>query len=223
MHTFFVDHTPPSMVLGYDSRSLATRDLPMAALKAGSTYAEATKQAIVREVYRLPGRGGKEIAAFLGLERSRVNSFLYNEGKNKFGLIESQWRWFPPNIRRKPLAPTLDPSNPPVQKSVCSALADLSLTQATLKIRSLNLDVVELAFAEDDFFLLDDTLKAELSIRRAEVMALLQKNSEIRKARNRSPLALILFLIVIAFASGIFLRGLGPRPSYQSEPPTLNQ
>jgi hypothetical protein len=87
----------------------------------------------------------------------------------------------------------------------------------------LNLDVVELAFAEDDFYLLDDTLKAELSIRRAELMALLQKNSEIRKDRNRSPLALILILIVTAFASGIFLRGLGPRPSYQPEPPALNR
>lgn len=128
----------------------------MAAWKAGSTYAETTKQAIVREVYRLPGRSGKEIAGFLGLERSRVNSFLYNEGKVRFGLIQSQWRWFSPNIRQKSLATPIHPSDPPLQKSVCRALSDLSLTQATLKIRSLNLEVVELAFAEDDFLFLDD-------------------------------------------------------------------
>lgn len=195
----------------------------MAAWKSGSTYTEATKQAILREVYRLPGRSGKEIALFLGLEKSQLNSFLYNEGKDRFDLIESRWRWFPPNINHKPIDSRIDSLDPSVQKSVCRALADLSLTQATLKIRSLNLDVVELAFAEHDFSLLDDTLKAELSIRRAELNTRLQKNPEIKGAHNQNFLLLIITLVAVAFAFGIYTRGLDQGPSYQSEPPALNR
>lgn len=47
----------------------------------------------------------------------------------------------------------------------------MSVTQATLKIRTFHLDIVDLAFAEDDFNLLSDELKAELAARRAVLLA----------------------------------------------------
>ena len=61
----------------------------------GATNAESTKLQIIRAVLRQPGRNGKQIADSLGLDRSRVNSFLYGEGKRRFGLMDTNWRWYP--------------------------------------------------------------------------------------------------------------------------------
>ena len=46
-------------------------------------YAESTKQRIVDYVLRNPGHTGGEIASALGLDKSRVNSFLYSEGRQR--------------------------------------------------------------------------------------------------------------------------------------------
>lgn len=44
-------------------------------------------------------------------------------------------------------------------------------SEATLKIRSFCLEIVDFVFADDDFNLLDDQLRADFSVRRAELMA----------------------------------------------------
>jgi hypothetical protein len=103
---------------------------------------------------------------------------------------------------------------------VCIALSELPLTQATLMIRSLSLEIVDLAFAEDDFSLLDDRIKAELSIRRAELMA----NSTPEKHTIRYPnILLITVLLAMAFAIGVAVSNKEQSPGDHLPKSTLNQ
>ncbi|MCS5699105.1 hypothetical protein NZK32_08645 [Cyanobium sp. FGCU-52] len=50
-------------------------------------------RAVVELVQRRPGLTGREIASELNLEKRRVNAFLYDEGRKKYGLDERNWRW----------------------------------------------------------------------------------------------------------------------------------
>lgn len=186
----------------------------------GSAYPESTKRSIVLEVYRISGRRGREIAASLNLDKSKVNSFLHDEGKRIYGLRQVSYTWFPPT-ETTPSPPPRPVVPPPTQPtSVCSALSELPLTQATLKIRSLSLEIVDLAFAEDDFSLLDDRIKAELSIRRAELMA----NNNPEKHAVRYPnILLIAVLLAMAFTIGVAVSNKGKSPGEHLPKSTLNQ
>lgn len=165
----------------------------------GSNYAESTKQAIVREVHRRPGCTGRQIAEALGLDKSRVNSFLYGEGKHRFHLEVKDWRWCAPSAT--PLKTSrgkssfdghavgvpIDPQTPTGDRrpeSICAALAKMAQSQAILKIRTFSLDIVELAFQEADFSLLSDSLQAELATRRA---VLLPQATQSHPTSNRPP------------------------------------
>ena len=214
----------------------------------GSTYSDQTKERIVNFVRQNPGLKGREIAERLGLDRRRVNGFLYGQGKRTHNLIVEDYCWYPPAYQPKPAsspasapkpvyrpkpAPQPDPvpqpnpierpvsrpvyrpesaSHPayprnPVQQpepiptreipqtSICGSLAAMGRTQATIKIRGMSLEVVELAFQEDDYGLLDDFCKAELAARRS---VLLQK-SPVKEGRLFNFLPIL--LSVIAFAS----------------------
>jgi hypothetical protein len=105
-------------------------------------------------------------------------------------------------------------------KSICKALSELPLSEATLKIRSLNLDIVELVFADDDFNLLDDQLKAEFSIRRAELMA----SKAPDKATSRISSAWVLIIaLTIALSASIFMSNNRPNNGGQSPNPSLSK
>ena len=186
----------------------------------GSAYPESTKRSIVLEVYRISGRRGREIAASLNLDKSKVNSFLHDEGKRIYGLRQVSYTWFPPieNTPSPPLRPVVPAPTQPT--SVCRALSELPLTQATLKIRSLSLKIVDLAFAEDDFSLLDDRIKAELSIRRAELMA---NNTPEKHAVRYPNILLIAVLLAMAFAIGVAVSNKEQSPGDHLPNPTLNQ
>lgn len=190
----------------------------------GSAYPESTKRSIVLEVYRISGRRGREIAASLNLDKSKVNSFLHDEGKRIYGLRQVSYTWFPPieNTPSPPPAPAPRPVVPPPTQptSVCRALSELPLTQATLKIRSLSLEIMDLAFAEDDFSLLDDRIKAELSIRRAELMA---NNTPEKHAVRYPNILLIAVLLAMAFAIGVAVSNKEQSPGDHLPKSTLNQ
>lgn len=157
----------------------------------GSTYAESTKLLIIRAVLGQPGRTGRQIAESLGLDRSRVNSFLYGEGIRRFGLVNSNWRWFPGKMREN-WVPSSPPSTPAyredrldeMKESVCSILSRMSITNATLKIRTLSLTLVELAFGEDEYSSLDERLQAELIIRKKSLEAASKEVQVIRRGPN---------------------------------------
>lgn len=186
----------------------------------GSAYPESTKRSIVLEVYRISGRRGREIAASLNLDKSKVNSFLHDEGKRIYGLRQVSYTWFPPT-ETTPSPPPRPVVPPPTQPtSVCSALSELPLTQATLKIRSLSLEIVDLAFAEDDFSLLDDRIKAELSIRRAELVA---NNNQEKHAVRYPNILLIAVLLAMAFTIGVAVSNKGKSPGEHLPKSTLNQ
>jgi len=154
----------------------------------GATYAESTKLQIIRAVLRQPGRTGRQIAESLGLDRSRVNSFLYGEGKRRFGLMEANWRWYPGRTH-EPWVPSNRATEPAYRdhhvdeqtESVCAILSRMSITNATLKIRTLSLTLIELAFGEDEYPNLDERLQAELIIRKK---ALESASKEVQVVRN---------------------------------------
>jgi hypothetical protein len=158
----------------------------------GATYAESTKLQIIRTVLRQPGRTGRQIAEFLGLDRSRVNSFLYGEGKRCFGLMESNWRWYPGEAH-EPWVPSNRPTEPayrdrPVAEqteSICAILSRMSITNATLKIRTLSLTLVELAFGEDEYPALDERLQAELIIRKKTLESDSKESEVVRHGSSR--------------------------------------
>lgn len=158
----------------------------------GATYAESTKLQIIRAVLRQPGRTGRQIAESLGLDRSRVNSFLYGEGKRRFGLMESNWRWYPGGAH-EPWVPSNRPTGPaygdrPVAEqteSVCAILSKMSITNATLKIRTLSLTLVELAFGEDEYPVLDERLQAELIIRKKTLESASKESQVVRHGSSR--------------------------------------
>lgn len=190
--------------------------------KSGTSYSDSIKRSIVIQVHRLPGRRGREIAASLNLDKSSVNRFLHHEGKQIYGLRQINYAWFPPSATSPSPSPQSKPVAPPAPQpiSVCKALADLSMTQATIKIRTLSLEIVDLAFAEDDFCLLYDQLKAELSIRRAELMA----NHPLEKqAIPNSSLWPIAIFVAIAFAIGVAVSNKQQSPDKNLPKSTLNQ
>lgn len=155
----------------------------------GAAYAESTKLQIIRAVLSHPGRTGRQIAESLGLDRSRVNSFLYGEGKRRFGLLEVNWRWYPGRAYEpwtpsdQPVQPYLDHQAVEQTESICAILSRMSITNATLKIRTLSLTLVELAFGEDEYPALDERLQAELIVRKK---TLASASKEIEVARHDS-------------------------------------
>jgi hypothetical protein len=160
----------------------------------GSTYAESTKLQIVRAVLRQPGRTGRQIAESLGLDRSRVNSFLYGEGKRRFGLSNSSWRWYPgreavqrftyeqPTNTRERIAKRSDAA---LTDTVCGILSKMSVTTATLKIRGMSLTLIELAFSEDEYPALDEQLQAELIMRKKTLEAASKEVQIVKQAPSR--------------------------------------
>ena len=179
-------------------------------------YAESTKQRIVDYVRRNPGRTGRDIGIALGLDRSRVNSFLYSEGKRRFGLRVINWRWSAEVVQGRttivdswPTARSaraigerhgIQSDSLPAQ-SICGALEQVGISNATLKIRGMSEQQVNLAFAEDDYQYLDERLQVELAIRRSELLA--QKPSPSTKPSPlQNPLVIIgIFLIGILWLS----------------------
>lgn len=115
------------------------------------TFAKSTKWRIIQAVHQRPGQTGREIAQSLGLDKKRVNQFLYGEGQKKWGVIVRNWRWYPATI---------------ASDAICRALLRLPIEIAILSIHRMTLEQVNLCFEEDEFSLLDDSLKAELSIRK---------------------------------------------------------
>ena len=177
-------------------------------------YAESTKQRIVHYVLRNPGRTGGEIASALGLDKSRVNSFLYSEGRRRFGLQDNNWRWSATGVvssnrrtsRRSTVYVPPSPSSGRSRErqlpitSICGSLSRLSLTDATLKIRGMNEQQINLAFAEDDYGMLDDRLQAELAMRRSELLS-----ARPAEAGPSSPFSNPLVLIGLGLMVVIFL------------------
>jgi len=203
----------------YAPRNLHGRLEALPKMTYRSPFSNSIKRAIVLEVYRLPGRRARRIATALNLELRKVNQFLFYEGKAYYGLRQINYDWYPPS-------PSTAQPDPPVRptitgpKSICRALSELPLSEATLKIRSLNLDIVELVFADDDFHLLDDQLKAEFSIRRAELMA----SKAPAKATSRiSGAWLLIIALSIALSISIFASNNRPNNGGQSPNPSLNQ
>lgn len=185
-----------------------------------STFSDSIKRAIVTEIYRSPGRRARKIAAALNLDLKKVNQFLFYEGKSNYGLRQINYDWYPPAA-----APVVAPkpsvgmiTNGP--KSICRALSELPRSEATLKIRTLNLDVVELVFADDDFSLLDDQLKAECSIRRAELMA--RKIPE-KNTLRLSTVWLLIIAVLIAWSMAIVMSSNRPVNHWQPPNPSLGQ
>ena len=169
---------------------------------SGSTYAESTKLLIVRSVLGQPGRTGKQIAQSLGLDRSRVNSFLYGEGKQRFGLVNSNWCWYAAqSIGTKPRpAPVAATRNGyrreagSISEGLCVILSRMSLTDATLKIRGMSLTLVELVFAEDEYPILDERLQVELIMRKKSLEVASQEVRVVKQAPSRWIWAFVIVL-----------------------------
>lgn len=180
----------------------------------GSSYSPQTKKQIIQAVRTGPGRTGKEIATSLRLDKSRVNSFLYGEGKREYGLVETQWRWYClPGSDGKEFqrsasqrAVSLQQPQPPLQPSrrqhkrtpetsICACLAAMGRSDATIKIRGMSLEGIELAFQEEEYSQLDEYCQVELATRRS---ILLQQApaQEITKSVNYWPFFLVLFAII---------------------------
>ena len=169
---------------------------------SGSTYAESTKLLIVRSVLGQPGRTGKQIAQSLGLDRSRVNSFLYGEGKQRFGLVNSNWCWYAaqsigPKPRPAPGAATRNGYRREagsISEGLCVILSRMSLTDATLKIRGMSLTLVELVFAEDEYPMLDERLQVELIMRKRSLEVASQEVRVVKQEPSRWIWAFVIVL-----------------------------
>ena len=184
-----------------------------------STLPHSIKREIILQVHRHPGRRARKIAAALNLDLKRVNQFLHYEGKQYYGLRQVNYDWYPPNA---PIAPPTPPAGPITNgpKSICRALSELPLSEATLIIQSLKLNSVELAFADDDFPLLDDQLKAELSIRRAELMAI---QTPEKASIQGSNIWLLIFGLSIALLTSFVISNNRQDNGRQSPNPSLSQ
>ena len=150
----------------------------------------------------------------LGLDKSRVNSFLYSEGKRRFGLQKSNWRWSASGVvirntgntrgRTGYCSAVASPGRTRERQvpinSICGSLNRLDLTDATLKIRGMNEYQINLAFAEDDYALLDDRLQAELAMRHSELL-----NAKPAMEQPTSPFSNPLVLIALGLMAVIFL------------------
>ena len=183
-----------------------------------STYSEQTKQRIVDFVRENPGLKGREIAERLGLDKPRVNSFLYGQGKRIHDLIVEDYCWYPPVHQPKPApsppyprSPVQQPEPVPTreipQTSICGSLAAMGQTQATIKIRGMGLEAVELAFQEDDYGLLDDFCKAELVTR----SSVLLKRSPTKESKPFNILPLLLSIVACFVVFSIFIARNGQR------------
>ena len=56
-------------------------------------YAQSTVDRILRLISEQPGLTGRQIAARLSLRKDHVNSWLYSEGKRKYGLQVKDYAW----------------------------------------------------------------------------------------------------------------------------------
>ena len=195
-------------------------------------YAESTKQRIIHYVLRNPGHTGGEIALALGLDKSRVTSFPYSEGRQRLGLQDNNWKWSATGVasryrrtsRRPPVyVPPVPPSGgsrerqPPIT-SICGSLSRLSITDATLKIRGMNEEQINLAFAKDDYGMLDDRLEAELAIRRSELLS--ARRVEVGPSSPfGNPLVLIgLGLMIVIFLGNVMSNSSSDRLPQRSVP-----
>jgi len=204
----------------------------------GATYAESTKLQIIRAVLGQSGLTGRQIAESLGLDRSRVNSFLYGEGKRRFGLVVSNWRWYagqtsePSMANSTPRTPTYwidrvherdalleqqstnaddtrhDNGYSPQKDSVCSILSSMSITNATLKVRTLSLTLIELAFGEDEYPALDERLQAELIIRKKSLEVASKDVQVIRHGPNRW-----LWVVIVVLGVSVLTLLINQRPA----------
>ena len=82
------------------------------------------------------------------------------------------------------------------------------------------LNIVELAFADDDFPLLDDQLQAEFSIRRAELMAI---QTPEKSAIQGSNIWLLIIALSIALLTCFVISNNRQDNGRQSPNPSLNQ
>ena len=184
--------------------------------QSGSSYSLQTKEQIIEAIRTAPGRTGKKIAASLRLDKSRVNSFLYGEGKRKYGLVENQWRWWlssPASSEKESqgsasyrivLQPPLQfslPSSSRQQKrtpetSICACLAAMGRSDATIKIRGMSLEGVELAFQEEEYAQLDEYCQIELATRRSILLQQAPAKDVTRSVTYWRPFLLVLFAVV---------------------------
>lgn len=192
-----------------------------------TSYAESTKQRIIQYVLTYPGHKGGEIASALGLDKSWVNSFLYSEGKRRFGMQQSNWRWSASGVvmrntgymRGRTAYGSAVASQGRTRErqvpinSICGSLSRLDLTDATLKIRGMNEHQINLAFAEDDYSCLDDRLQAELAMRRSELL-----NAKSAMTGSTSPFSNPLVVIALGLMAVIFLGNVMNNSSTDSSP-----
>jgi len=86
------------------------------------------------------------------------------------------------------------------QTSICGSLAAMGRTQATIKIRGMSLEAVELAFQEDDYGLLNDFCKTELATR----SSVLLKKSPTKESRSFNVLPLLLSIVAFFVVFSMF-------------------
>lgn len=126
-------------------------------------------------IARREGLTSRQIANRLGLERVEVNRFLYGEGKQTFGFVQRNWKWYLGGYTQPPLGiPQAEPTDAntpivsaPPTRTICGTLLTLNELSAILQIRRLDLLAVEKAFSEDEYPDLPDALKMELARRLA--------------------------------------------------------
>lgn len=82
----------------------------------------------------------------------------------------------------------------PPTESVCAILSKMSITNATLKIRTLSLSLVELAFGEDECPALDERLQAELIIRKKTLESASKETQVVRHSSSRWAWVIIVVL-----------------------------
>jgi hypothetical protein len=70
----------------------------------------------------------------------------------------------------------------------------MSLTNATLKIRTMPLTLLELAFTEDEYPLLDERLQVELVMRKKSLEAVSKDVQVVKQAPNRLVWVVIIIL-----------------------------
>ena len=72
-------------------------------------YSQSTVDRILRLISEQPGLTGRQIAKRLGLRKDHVNSWLYSEGKQKYGLHQKDWAWGHAGIKIPPRTRDLMP------------------------------------------------------------------------------------------------------------------
>lgn len=100
------------------------------------------------------------------------------------------------NTNTRPPQPPYANTSLPVY-SICGSMARLDKTSAILMIRELSLEKIEIAFREDDYSLLSDELKAEISSRYSEVKNRIHSSiqSPARTGKNKTTAALLAILL----------------------------